>query len=148
MADHPTARIPLPLRLYALFLILTGIAGSVAGWVNPGILFGTIPLPWHDYPHAFLNGLWGSRNVAVTALLIAALVLSDARLLLAGYLVRFLTEAQDLLILAPLRGPEGELAVRLVMVAVVVVPEGIGTVWLWRLTCGRRAAIQHQGAAR
>lgn len=135
--------VPLWIRLYALFLIVTGLTGAYAGYFDPTVFFANFQADYDSFPHTFLNGLWGTRNLSAVVVLVVGLLLKDARILFAAYLYRFLTEVQDIFILSPLTIPP-ELTdsplMLLGMVVVIVIPEGLGAWALFRIIQkGRKA---------
>lgn len=99
--------IPLPVSIAAGLVILSGLLGGYAGWVDPTVFFGFMEdVNWEDPNQRFLNGLWGTRNVGLVVVLAIGLLLQNAWVLWSGLLARTVIELQDMFLL-----PAGQLSV-------------------------------------
>lgn len=93
---------PLLINIAAMLIILSGLMGGYAGWVDPKVFFAFMEgVDWADPNLQFLNGLWGTRNIGLVIVLTAGLVLQNAWVLWSGFLARTVIETQDMFILAP-----------------------------------------------
>ena len=98
--------IPVPrlISAAAVLIILSGLMGGYAGWIDPKVFFGFMDgVDWTDPNQQFLNGLWGTRNIGLVIVLTSGLILQNAWVLWAGFLARSVIEIQDMFILAPMR---------------------------------------------
>ncbi len=97
-------KLPVLVNAAAVLIILSGLMGGYAGWVDPRVFFAFMEgVAWEDPNLKFLNGLWGTRNIGLVVVLLAGLLLQNAWVLWAGFLARSVIEAQDMFILAPAR---------------------------------------------
>ena len=95
---------PILINIAALLIILSGLMGGYAGWIDPTVFFAFMEgVDWTDPNLQFLNGLWGTRNIGLVIVLTAGLVLQNAWVLWSGFLARTVIEIQDMFILAPAR---------------------------------------------
>ena len=131
-------KIPLWIKIYSAFLILTALVGGYAGYVDPYIFFPAFEaydLKMSELPMNFLNGLWGTRNVAALLVLIAGWLLKRPQLIMAVFAFRFLVEFQDIFILAPFYNDLGTpIWAYFFGTAVFLLPEGLGAWTLYKLT--------------
>src|SRR5262249_33971253 len=99
-ATQAPARVPLAITLYGSFLVLVGLGAGLGQYVAPTSIFSGLP----EMSLAIQNVVWlvGSRSLAqAAALAIAlgiALSLRDFRALGVVFIMRAITETQDMLI--------------------------------------------------
>ena len=133
-----TIKIPLWIKLYSGFLILTAIAGGYAGYIDPYVFFPafeTYNLNMGELPMNFLNGLWGTRNVAGLIVLIAGWCLKRPQIIMSVFAFRFLVEFQDIFILAPFYNDIGTpIWAYILGSALFLLPEGLGAWTLYKLS--------------
>lgn len=80
---------------YTAFLTLLSISTSLMGYLAPQYIFSGLDLPFDAaQPITFF---YATRNVGIAVLCIAGLLLMDAKLLLAMYMLRFVVELLDLI---------------------------------------------------
>ncbi len=97
-------KVPVLVSVAAALIILSGLMGGYAGWVDPTVFFGFMDgVDWNEPNQRFLNGLWGTRNVGLVVVLAVGLALQNAWVLWSGLLARTVIEIQDMFILAPSR---------------------------------------------
>lgn len=97
---HRMPAIPLAVSIVAVFIILSGLLGGYAGWVDPTVFFDFMDgVNWDEPNQRFLNGLWGTRNVGLVVVLLAGLLLQNAWVLWSGFLARTVIEFQDMFLL-------------------------------------------------
>lgn len=97
-------KVPFPVSVASVLVILSGLMGGYAGWVDPTVFFAFMDgVDWIDPNQRFLNGLWGTRNIGLVIVLTVGLLLQNAWVLWSGLLARTVIETQDMFILAPTR---------------------------------------------
>jgi hypothetical protein len=135
-ARRSNTQIPLPIKLLGGLLVFIGAAAGLAQYLAPSSAFAGLP----EVTPAIQNVAWqvASRSLGQAALLILAFWLRDYRVLGAAFVMRAITETQDLVItLYTGSAPGPAVAVAIVFVVVFIIPELLSARWLFR------AAAQH-----
>ena len=133
-------KIPFWIYIYSGFLILTAIVGGYAGYVDPYVFFGAFReygVNMNELPHSFLNGLWGSRNIAALTVLVIGLIAKRPEVIMAIFMYRFFTEFQDIFYLGTFINPptpDQYLITYGVGSILFLIPEALGAWTLWKLT--------------
>ena len=90
-----------------------------------------------ELPHSFLNGLWGSRNIAAVTVLIIGLVSKRPEVIMAIFMHRFFTEFQDIYYLGTFVNPprpDQYIVTYGIGTFLFLLPEAFGAFTLWKLT--------------
>ena len=111
MSNH--IKLPIWIKIYSGFLIVTAIMGTYSGYIDPYVFFPDFRdfgINMSELPMSFLNGLWGTRNLAGLIVLLVGLLAKRPQVVMAVFAYRFLVELQDIAIptIYPQAGvPEG-----------------------------------------
>ena len=131
-------KIPLWIKIYSGVLILTATVGTYSGYIDPYVFFPefrNFNIDMTELPMSFLNGLWGTRNLAGLIVLLIGLLAKRPQVVMAVFAFRFLVELQDIAILATFYNPLGTPAwAYIVGTFLFIIPEGLGAWTLWKLT--------------
>ena len=145
-------KIPPLVYVCAVIVVISGLMGFYAGIFNPGLFFGLMTdVDWQANNLPFLNGLWGTRNLSLVLVMIVGIALRNPVIMFTIFLVRSLTEIQDMFFLAPntldpalmegVANPTFFDQFMAVFPFIVLLAELAGVIWLGMLLFGKPKSV-------